>query len=66
MKVYLVVNDWATEDANDVSITVFDSFEKAKDELLKQRAEEINECWQFVFTNQNTIFIKNCITYKRK
>ena len=51
MKVYLVVNDWATEDSSDVSITVFDSPEKAKDELLKQKAEEINECWEQAFDN---------------
>ncbi len=51
MKVYLVVNDWATEDASDVSITVFNTPEKAKGELLKQRTEEINECWEQAFDN---------------
>ena len=51
MKVYLVVNDWATEDANDVSITVFDSFYKAKYELKKQREEECRECWEQAFNN---------------
>lgn len=51
MKIYLVVNDWATEDSSDVSITVFDSLEKAQKELLKQRAEELNEYWNNVFDN---------------
>ena len=51
MKIYLVVNDWATEDSSDVSITVFDSLEKAKKEFQLQRKYEIGECWEQAFDN---------------
>ena len=51
MKVYLVINDWATEDSSDVGITVFDSLEKAKKEFQLQRKFEIEECWDSAFDN---------------
>ena len=52
MKIYLVVNDWATEDTSDVSITAFDSFEKAKKEFEKQKLEERCECWDKAFNGE--------------
>lgn len=52
MKIYLVVNDWATEDASDVSITVFDMPEKAKKEFEKQKFEERCECWDKAFNGE--------------
>ena len=51
MKVYLVVNDWATEDLSDVSVNIFDSLEKAKKEFQLQRKCEIEEYWNSAFDN---------------
>ena len=52
MKIYIVVNDWATEDTSDVSITAFDSLEKAKQEFEKQKIEEKTECWDKAFNGE--------------
>ncbi len=49
--VYLVVNKWATEDASDTSITVFEKYEDAREEMQKQIKQEINENMSQAFDN---------------
>lgn len=49
--VYLVVNKWATEDAIDTLITVFEKYEDAHEEMQKQIEQEINENMSQAFDN---------------
>ena len=41
--VYLVINEWANEEASDTSITVFEQYEDARKEMQKQIEQEISE-----------------------
>ena len=53
--VYLVVNKWATEDASDTSITVFEKYEDAREEMQKQIKQEINENMSQAFENDEPV-----------
>ena len=49
MKVYLVVNEWSTEDACGVATHAYDSYEKAHKIFEEVKEEEIRECWDKAF-----------------
>ena len=53
--VYVVTNEWATEDANGVSVKVFKKHDDAYEEMQKQIQAEINENMAQAFFNGEPI-----------
>lgn len=53
--VYLVINEWANEEASYTSITVFEKHEDARKEMQKQIEQEINENMTGAFENGEVI-----------
>lgn len=50
MEVWIMLIDWATDNASDVSITIYENESLAKDAFEKTVQEEISEYWSSCFT----------------
>ena len=55
MKIYLVVNEWSTDDASGVATSAYDSYEKAHEAFEKIKEEEIRESWDRAFEDGNLV-----------
>lgn len=55
MKVFMVKNDWATDDGSDSSIRLFQTYEKAKEYYNEIILEEKSEFWSQAFENSEIV-----------
>ena len=55
MEVFMVKNDWATDDSSDSSIRLFQTYEKAKEYYNEIILEEKSEFWSQAFENGEVV-----------